>query len=90
MNFAMFDQVRLLTAIPVSSTGPDDPWPAPPIPAGTEGVVMEIEGTPSPIVEWFDAFGNTIDCNSVAADDLKLVARYPYAADDDGPAPTAA
>ena len=51
MNFAMVDQVRLLTAIPASSTGPDDPWPAPPIPAGTEGVVMELEGTPSPIVE---------------------------------------
>ena len=51
---------------------------------------MELEGTPSPIVEWFDAFGNTIDCNSVAADDLKLVARYPYATDDDGPTPTAA
>jgi len=51
---------------------------------------MELEGTPSPIVEWFDACGNTIDCNSVAADDLKLVARYPYATDDDGPTPTAA
>ncbi|MDA2953837.1 MAG: hypothetical protein O2976_04380 [Actinomycetota bacterium] len=77
MNFAMFDQVRLLTAIPASSTGPDDPWPAPPIPAGTEGVVMELEGTPSPIVEWFDAFGNTIDCNSAGGGRLEIGCEIP-------------
>jgi hypothetical protein len=51
---------------------------------------MELEGTPTPMIEWFDAFGNTIDVNAVAADDLELVARYPYARNDDDPAPTAA
>ena len=90
MKFAMFDQVRLRTALPASSTGPEDSWPAPSVPAGTEGVVMELEGTPTPMIEWFDAFGNTIDVNAVAADDLELVARYPYARNDDDPAPTAA
>ena len=86
----MFDQVRLRTTIPASSTGPEDPWPAPSVPAGTEGVVMELEGTPTPMIEWFDAFGNTIDVDAVAAGDLELVARYPYARNGDDPTPSAA